>query len=427
MNNIVLNPEAETAILSILLKSPALFSELSDLKEYMLSSTPNKVLFSVIKELIDQNLIPDANLIFSHLKSDNKEMSVGGIDYLNYLVKQDYNQENFKKYESIVVNMYKRQKMLTLASGIVENVVASDIDDLITRTKDSLDDLLVSSGNVSTVSIDIALKESWEQIIDKVEHPGISGVTTGLKNLDLNTNGIIEGESWVISGRPSMGKTAFICNMAYNQGKSGIPVLIVSRETRRSQLAHRLISIDTGIESSKIKFGTVTQPELDLISDSIKRIKEYPIHINSDFMASPEAVYSTIRKYHSNFGIKVAYMDYLQLLAERNSESTHELGKISRMFKLLANDLAMGCVSGSQLNRLVELRDDKRPVMSDLRQSGNIEEDADVVIALYRDIVYNKNTNTPDDMEVILLKQREGPIGTIFTNFNGLNYRIREK
>jgi replicative DNA helicase len=157
--------------------------------------------------------------------------------------------------------------------------------------------------------------------------------------------------------------------------------------------------------------------QLEKIGESAKRIKELPIYIDSCFTADIGYLDTTIRKYRQLHNIDTVYVDYVQLMAERNEQSTHEIGRISRRLKLLANELGIGAVLLSQLNREVEHRDDRRPIMSDLRQSGNLEEDADLIAGLYRDEYYFKDSPNKGTIEFIIRKQRNGPIGTIYLNF----------
>lgn len=428
MSREIFQPEAEIAVLSILLKNPELYFELHSIKSDMFSSTPNKVLFETIGELLNQKLVPELNLILSYLKTANRDAIIGGSEYLNYLYKQIFNSDNLKEFERIVVDSFKSQTLLSLSASIPGLVSTTEsIDDLINIVKKDLDQLTLTTGGDLTSTFENSLRESWEAIEKHVLNPGINGITTGIKNLDLATNGINSGNVWIIAGRPGMGKSAQLCNMAYAQAKAGIPVLIFSFEMSKAQLSQRIISIETNIPSTDIRFGFLKQSDIDKITDSIKEIKDYPIYIDSNFSAKPDYVFSTVRKYVKLYGIKVVYIDYIQLLSERNTDSTNELGRISRMAKILSNELGISVILYSQLNRLVELRDDKRPILSDLRQSGNLEEDADVVVGLYRDIIYNKNTEHKDTLELLLLKQREGPVGTVFSTFNSATYKITDK
>jgi replicative DNA helicase len=195
----------------------------------------------------------------------------------------------------------------------------------------------------------------------------------------------------------------------------------------QASLSERMLAIDTGLNSTSIKLGLLDQQQLDLVSDSVKRIKSYPIHIDSNYRMDMNYILATTRRYQRLHGVRVVYLDYIQLLAERTADATNELGRFSRGFKLMSNELGICSVLLSQLNRLVETREDKHPQLSDLRQSGNLEEDADIVVGIYRDIKYNKNTKDKNLMELIVLKQRNGPCGMVPTNFEEETNKVTDK
>lgn len=414
----IFQPDAETAILSILLQNPAKIFELQSIKDFMFSATPNQILYKTLLEISSMTTTPTVDLIDSLMKSRNEDLKIGGRDYLNYLYKQTYEQNNLKEYERIVVDSYKARSLMSLSASIPQNVLnTKDINSVIDGLRRNLDSLTQVSGGEITANFETALKSSWDELLERVKNPGIRGISTGISGIDMATSGICRGDEWIVAGRPGMGKSSVFCNFALNQGKLGIPILLFSLEMRRNPLIERMISIETEIPSTNIKLGALTQEHLDKISDAIKKIKQSPIFIDSNFSGDLNYVVSTTRRYRALHRIELVYVDYVQLLAERTINATNELGQISRAFKLLANELGIGVVIGSQLNRLVEVRDDKHPILSDLRQSGNLEEDADVVLGLYRDAIYNKKTHDPRLMEMLILKQRSGPVGMIPLNF----------
>jgi len=420
--------DTETAVLSILLKNPEMIYEVQDIKDFMFSSSTNQLLFNTINSLSSQGLTPEINLIYEHLKSKNKDVLIGGRDYLNALMSYDYNSDNLREFEKMMIDSHKAKILISLSGSIPAQVTgAKDIDAIIGSIRTTLDNLTEFSSGDSTSTLSDVLKISWAEIVERTKNPGIKGATTGSKGMDMATAGISGGELWTVAGRPGMGKTALECNMSLAQGKAGIPVLIFSLEMRKTPLVERMLAIETGVNSTNIRLGMVSQEDLDKISDGMKKIKDLPLHIDSNFNATLPYVLSTIRKYQKMHGVKVIYLDYIQLLSERSVDATNEIGRITRAFKILANELDIGIVMLSQLSRNCEYREDKRPILSDLRQSGNIEEDSDVVIGLYRDVVYNKDTSHKDVMEQILIKQRSGPIGTVITSFDENINRIKDK
>jgi replicative DNA helicase len=237
------------------------------------------------------------------------------------------------------------------------------------------------------------------------------------------------GKLWIIAGRPSMGKSASICNMMLSAAKSANGNLIFSYEMSKFDLIERFLGIETGINISDIHLGLLDQPKLDFIKNKIHEIKSLPIYVDTYFSGNIGYVTSTIRRYKKLKDIKLVFLDYVQLMVDRGDNATHELGQISRELKLLANDLEIGIVLLSQLNRNVELREDKRPILADLRQSGNLEEDADIVAMLYRDDVYYKDKSKyPGTLDFILRKNRQtGMLGSVQLNFEDVTNRISDK
>jgi replicative DNA helicase len=425
MSNPIFSQHAETAVLSILLRDPTSFEELEELRDGMFSSTPNQFIFEAVRDLIVNGLNPEYSLLITSLQSKNRLELCGGESHLNYLMNQNYDRNNLSEFIRIIVNSYKARELLSIGSQIPEMISnnSSEIDNALAYIQNKLDDITVGGDGESIADMDSATKDVWEDIIEKVENPNKIDATTGFKNLDAVTGGYWADDLWVIAGRPGMGKSSFMCNSIL----TGIPSLIFSLEMSKLSILYRLLAMSSGVPVFNIRMGILTQKQLDLISDTVKEIKDLPIYIDASFIRNIDYVTSTIRKYKNSHGIKVSHVDYIQLLAERSVNATHELGRISRELKILAKDLKMTNVTYSQLNRGVELRDDKRPILSDLRQSGNLEEDADIVMFLYRDELYNKDTKDKGMLELLIRKQRNGPIGTVFSKFDVETNKIMEK
>lgn len=421
--------ETEQKILSLVLKNPDRYFDLSELKWFMFSYEPFRIIFRAVEQCVENKEFPDKSTILNRIfletnKKENIEVFSTYIDKLLSLEDTDF---NLRDYENIIISQYKAREAVFLASSLISEIKASkDPIAVIYQYSKKFENLALTGNGDNVNDFNVVLKLTWDNLISKISNQGINGFTTGISSLDRITDGINPGELWVVAGRPGMGKSALFCNMALKQALNDIPVCYVSLEMRNINVAQRMISIYTGIPHEKIRFGTLTQDELDKISEAIKILKSSPIYIDSNFQADDKYFFSLIKKMVRKNKVKVVILDYLQLLSQRDVEATQELGRITRMSKLLANDLGIGIVVGSQLNRLVETRSDKHPILSDLRQSGYIEEDADVVIGLYRDIKYNQRTKTPDLLEIMLLKQREGPIGMLPAKFDEKTYRIED-
>lgn len=422
----IFDNDAEIGVLSILLKNPHMVYDLKGLKSYMFSSTPNKTLFSIIEDLALNNIVPEINLLLNVIKAKNLVDNCGGEKYLEYLINQDYKDSNLANFEKLVIDSYKARSVLKIGSQVPLMVEQADIDSVISSIRETLDNLSVTNGGESATSIKTVAKSAWDELIEKVKNPDKVVITSGFKKLDAITGGFSPGDVWVIAARPSMGKSALMCNSALYGAENGNPQLIFSLEMSRNILIYRLLSIKSGIPVFNIRMGLLNQSELDLLANTISYLKDLPIYIDTNFFSSIDYVISTARKFVKLYGIKVLHLDYIQLLVERGMYSTHELGQVSRMLKLFSNDVGIASVIYSQLNRDVERRDDKRPVLSDIRQSGNIEEDADLALFLYRDIIYNKNTKYKDQMELLIRKHRNGPVGVLMFKFDENTNRVLE-
>jgi replicative DNA helicase len=245
--------------------------------------------------------------------------------------------------------------------------------------------------------------------------------------LDRATGGKSPGDVIVVAGRPGSGKTSALLNSLLADGRNGIPSLVIEREMRNQELMERLISMDTGISSTNIRMGILNEKQISEIYDSLEKLKKFPIFLETNYRASdPYYVESIVNKFKNKHGVQNVYLDYIQILTERGDAQTQDIGKLTRLFKLMSNELGICSILLSQLNRNVEQREDKRPMLSDMRQSGSIEEDADFVIGLYRDEYYNSETKYKGLMEYIVLKHRNGPTGVVTVKFDSPTYRITE-
>lgn len=423
----VLSMEPEIAVLSIVLHNPDLIYSLEGLRSYMFNNNTHQNIFSIMVDIGEQHHLPDAVMVRNYAKSLGRLELCGGDKYIEHLESQVYERANFPEFVKIIKNSFKFRTLLDLRTGISpETLKVSTIDNSISQLQANLEKLLTDSGGEGTFSIGALLKESFNEIVDRVNNPGVRGVSTGIKKIDTLTGGFDGGDLWYIGARPGMGKSAFISCSSLHSARIGVPSLIFSKEMTRQPLMERFLSLETGIPLFDIRQGILKKDEVEIIREAAKKMADYPLYIDLNFTSSVEQIESTIRKYLSLYGTKIIYIDYIQLLSERDADQTQELGRISRKLKLLANQLDITNVVLSQLNRDVEHRDNKRPVSADLRQCGNLEEDADFIIGLYRDEVYDKETKDKNKMEFIILKQRNGPTGMVKLGFDGTTARVKE-
>jgi replicative DNA helicase len=411
--------DAEVALLSILMKNKDAWVRLTKLEFYMLSSASHRTIFEAIKELIFENLDLELNLIITHLKSKKLLDDAGGQEYLQFLFEQQYPAENLREYERIVINNYKASSLLTISSGIKSRIeTTSNIDSLIVQFRESLDNLLTSTVMGQTFHIDQLLEDSLQEIKLRGETKTSIGVATGYNGFDTLIGGYVPGDLWTICGRPGMAKSAMVCNNALRMARNGKGSLIFSLEMSKEQLLERLVSIESGVSIINIRTGNINEEELEVIANTLDSFRGLPIYIDTNYMADVNYIETIMRLYHKRHGIVATYLDNINLMVERDTNSTHALGQVSRRCKLLSQELNLTNIIIAQLNRQVESRPDKRPILPDIRQSGNIEEDSDVVIGLFRDEYYTKeNTQYPGILEAIILKHRNGPLGTITLGF----------
>ena len=419
--------DAETAVLSAILKTPERIYNLNGLRPHMLSHITNIALLDNMINMGEDNLQPNRQLVSNLLGASGKLEVVGGEPYLDYLVAQpQQTPENIDAFIDSIKESYKTREFLSLVNKIDLDAIKKDgATEVISNTQLELDKLLSNSGTGYIRQVGSLYNDVFDDIVKRTENPGLRGCPTGFKGLDVITGGYGQGDLWIVAGRPSMGKSTIISNSQLCLAKINEASLTFSKEMNNTSLVERLIAIDTGIGLSDIRLGTINKASVEVIASRKDAFKDYKIFLDSNFGADIHYIESAIRKYVQLNGVKVVFIDYLQLLSERDENQTQELGRITMKLKLLAEKLQICVVLLSQLNRSLEARENKRPILSDMRQSGNIEEDADVVIGLYRDDYYNgKESKLKGILEFIVLKQRNGRIGTIPMKFNPDNITI---
>lgn len=428
MEKTIFSNDAEVAVLSTILNYPDSVHELDGLRYFMFSSTPHQNLFLEIEGMIERQVPAEPALIIAQLEANDEISKVGGKKYIEQLVGQNFNKETICDYRNIIIKAYKARSLISLGASVstADKVHIDNVDEQIASFKKSLDTLLEFRGGLQTIHVGDATKQVYDELVARSENPnGISGSTWGIKDLDNATGGKCAGDLWVIGGRPGQGKTALIVNSILADGKAGVPSLLFEKEMRTQQLVERMIAIESGIPITNLRLGILNKHQVAQIYDTLADIKKLPIYIDTSYRISdPYYIESTVNKYHNIQGVKNVYLDYIGLLVERDDNQVNEIGRFSRLFKSLSNELGICSVILSQLNRGVESRENKRPMMSDLRQSGNLEEDADLVIGLYRDEYYNKQTSFKDLMEFIILKHRNGAPGTVTLKFDSQTNKV---
>lgn len=421
------NIEAERSLVSGLLLYPNYIDEVLEVVSHVdFSDEISKNVFEAIESLVADGKPIDVVTVATRLGEFKTLDKIGGFETLTSLTDIFVIPTHLKEYANIVKEKSRQRSLLSLATSIATYVydnksseeILDKIDAQIRRIEES-----VNLNDYSTISD--ALSKTLEQIeqLEEKRKKGIhaTGATTGYKSLDDILGGFHQGELIIIAARPSMGKTAFALNLALESSKRDVPVGFFSLEMSLEQLMQRLIAIEALAPLHSIRNALLTAEQWRRIQKATERLFNRTFLIDDTSQLDTRTLRSKLRRVTKDFNIQVVFIDYLQLMNSTKmlENRQQEISEISRALKLIARDLGITVVALSQLSRAVEQREDKRPRLSDLRESGAIEQDADVVLFLYRDEYYKReNVSLPHEIEVIIAKQRNGPIGTVSMMFN---------
>jgi len=388
------------------------------------------LIYKVIQRLVSDNQPADVITVNEAVKSEQGGDLVG-IDYLNSLAQSTPSAANIKGYADIVRDRSILRRLIEVSDSIVSSAfipegrsVRTLLDEAESRILQIGED---GSRKADYLEIEPLLRSVVARIDELYNRQGgsdITGIATGFIDLDKQTSGLQKGDLVIIAGRPSMGKTAMALNIAENVALAeGLPVVIFSMEMSGEQLAARLLGSVGRVDQSRMRTGKLQDDEWPRVTDAIARLSNTQILIDETGALSSLELRARARRIARNFGgtLGLVVIDYLQLMSGSGSENrATEISEISRSLKSLAKELQCPVVALSQLNRGLEQRPNKRPIMSDLRESGAIEQDADVIMFIYRDEVYHPDTTTDKGVaEIIIGKQRNGPIGTIRLSWQG--------
>jgi replicative DNA helicase len=421
------SPEHEAKLLALFMRDEDyVFDAMGNITPGVFNSTLNSAICDNIFQVARKGMTPTPQIVADYIESKNNWEKVSGKKYFKSIADTEVDAAGFEIYYNHVLDAYKRRELAMLSQKIplaVHN--NTDISDFIAGLQSHLSGLNGANLHGGIRPIEDLLISAWDIIKARRENPNtLVGATTGFGTIDENTGGYIEGDVWIYSGRPSQGKTTALIQSFKDAAKAGNACLLFNREMSSMELMFRFLAMDESVPHSRIKTGKISDNEFKRLKTARNRLSKLPIYLDSSYYGDINYVTSAVRKHHKLHDIRLVGIDYVQLLAERSGDQVAELGRISRELKLLAMDLGITIVILSQLNRKVEDREDRRPILSDLRQSGNLEEDADVVIGLYRDDYYNMNSPLAGKVEFIILKQRNGPTGRFTLDFHGKYLQI---
>lgn len=389
-------------------------------------------IFNAMAMLFKKGMTVDAVTVADVLKSRGKFDSVGGYAALGSLIDVVSTSDNVLHYVNIIHDKYTMRRLLRAASSIVDAVHNNDgatTHEILEIAESQIFDVTSDVVKKDTRPIKDVLWETFDKIEERIRHGGkIPGVPSGFGRFDRLTSGLKPGQLVIVAGRPSMGKTSFVMNAATNAAiKHGMGVAIFSLEMSEIELTERMLSSEGKIDSQKLRIGDLRGADHDRLTKAGALVADAPIFINDSAGMTPMEIKANLRRLMTEHKIDLAIVDYLQLMGcgdNRIGSRVQEVTKISRDLKVMARDLNIPVIAVSQLNRAPEGRDDPRPMLSDLRESGAIEQDADLVVFIFREEVYTgpinkKGENVSGQAEIIIGKQRNGPLGRLTMDFAG--------
>lgn len=419
--------ESESSVLGGLLLDNNAWDRVGDLlTEGDFYRHEHRLIFTAVSKLVNDSKPADVITVFEYLQAQGKAQEVGGIVYLNQLAQYVPSATNIRRYAEIVREKAILRKLLT-ASDEIATQAQNPQGKPVERILDEAEQKIFAIGEEGSrmkqgfQSLDTLVVNLLDRVQEMADNPmDVTGVPTGFADLDRMTSGLQAGDLVVLAARPSMGKTSFAVNIAEHVAlHEQLPVAIFSMEMGAAQLAVRIVGSIGRINQGNLRTGKLTDEEWSRLSEAIESLRQVSLHIDETPGLTPSELRANARRLARGCGkLGLIVVDYLQLMSGSGSGSSGdnratELGEISRGLKMLAKELQCPVIALSQLNRSVEQRTDKRPMMSDLRESGAIEQDADIIMFIYRDDYYNKDSKEPNVAEVIIGKQRNGPTGTV--------------
>lgn len=378
------------------------------------------ILFDVMTELYGEDKPVDLVTLQERLKNKDVPPELTSVEFISGILNDVPTSANIKHYAETVAEKALLRRMIRANEEIANTCYLGKepVDQILEETEKKIFDLLQKKSSDDFVPIrDVVLS-----VIDKIElaakHKGtVTGLATGFYDLDYKTSGFQPSDLILVAARPSMGKTAFVLNLAqYIAVKNKVPTAIFSLEMSKDQLVNRLLSMESKVDSQLIRTGNLSANDWEKLIESAGDISKAPLIIDDTPGISISELRSKCRKFKLENDLGLVIIDYLQLMSggsKRTDSRQQEISEISRSLKALAREINAPVIALSQLSRACETRPDHRPILSDLRESGAIEQDADVVMFIYRDDYYNKDTDKKNISEIIIAKQRNGPIGTV--------------
>ena len=450
------NIEAEQSVIGTILVSNEIFDDIS-----LIISSKNffdpmhQKIFNAIENLIFKGMLANPITLKNYFENEKDDLNVP--DYLVKITKFSTSSRQAIEYSKIIYDMFVRRELIKISEGTIDSAKLKDLNisgqNIIENSEKLLFDLAEKgSSNTSLVKFDEALKFTIEMASNAYKNEeGIVGVPTGLTDLDDRLGGLHKSDLVIIAGRPSMGKTALATNIAFNaakklqeEGKKST-IAFFSLEMSSEQLSTRILAEQSRIKSNDIRRGKISEEQFDKFIETSKNISELPLYIDETPAISIAALSNRARRIKRLYGLDMVVIDYIQLMSASNYREgrVQEISEITQGLKALAKELSVPVLALSQLSRAVEQRDDKKPQLADLRESGSIEQDADVVMFVYREAYYlerkeprpatveyaewqAKMNEVSNLAEIIIGKQRHGPTGNIMLEFEAMFTKFKD-
>ncbi len=427
--------EAEQSVLGGLLLDNSAWDKIADLvTEADFYRHDHRLIYRHIHKLVEHGKPADVVTVSESLDNTAKLVEAGGLAYLGALAQNTPSAANIRRYAEIVRERAVLRQLVEVGSGIAEDALnpsGRSMAQLLDEAEAKVFEIAEAGarGKQGFMEIQPLLTQVVERIdmlFQRDNQSDVTGLPTGFADLDEKTSGFQAGDLIIVAGRPSMGKTAFSINIAENVAiQTGLPVAVFSMEMGGTQLVTRMLGSIGRLDQHRVRTGRLQDEDWQKLTYAVGKLNDAPIHIDESAALSVLDLRARARRLHRQCGkLGLIVIDYLQLMSGSgkgggSENRATEISEISRGLKALAKELEVPVIALSQLNRSLEQRPNKRPVMSDLRESGAIEQDADLILFIYRDEVYNSDTQDKGIAEIIIGKQRNGPIGTVKMTFLG--------
>lgn len=411
--------EAEQSVIgSMIIDKTAIAQAAEGLKEEDFYRDSHKVIFKAIIKMFQKDMAVDLVTLLEYLKSTSQLEKAGGATYVTEISGSVPTTANLSSYIKIVSEKSTLRRLIRASTEIIESSYneQGNVEKVLDTAEKRIFDIAEKRSTSDYEALSDVLERSFQQIEKLFNNKGdITGVGSGFMDLDAKTSGFQKGDMVLIAARPSMGKTTFALNIAEHAAlREGKSVVIFSLEMSKDQLAYKLLCSEANVDMLALRTGNLEDKDWDSIARASGPLSKAKIYIDDTAGVTVMEMRSKCRRIKIEHGIDLIMIDYLQLMSGSGSESRQqEVSEISRSIKALAKEMECPVIALSQLSRAPEQRADHRPMLSDLRESGSIEQDADVVMFLYRDEYYNKETEEKNVGECIIAKQRNGPVGTV--------------